>query len=127
MAEPNLSVITSRSPKRKTRTAPTNLCNFETVPKPDWVVKARDARGRTVWYARIEVTGFLPRRYGPFASRMKALLFLGAAKRHFQEPLGCLAPDDARRYMVEDVPFRFREGFPFVEDELGGQYRQAKD
>jgi hypothetical protein len=50
---------------------------IETPPNPDWFVRTRE-RGRTVWYLRFIVTGMLPRRFGPFASRHKALLALDA-------------------------------------------------
>lgn len=48
---------------------------IEMPPKPDWFVSTRE-RGRTVWYLRFTITGMLPRRFGPFASRHKALLAL---------------------------------------------------
>lgn len=49
---------------------------IETPPQPDWTIRVKDDRGQWVWYTRVEVTGLLPRRYGPFKSRGQALLFL---------------------------------------------------
>lgn len=67
---------------------------IETPPREDWFVTEKDANGRLVWFLRLTVTGMLVRRYGPFASRRKALLFLDAA-------LGAMA--DALVSELEDL------------------------
>ena len=126
MAESKLSLMKPSSPTTPTKKKGGTICNLETTPKPEWVVRGKDERGRTVWYARIEITGLLPRRYGPFKSRAQAILFLDDAVRHFPEPLDCQVRDDARRYVAQPS-FRYRDFLPFVEDELGGQYRQVKE
>ncbi len=48
---------------------------IETPPKSEWFVHTRE-HGRMVWYLRFAVTGMLPRRFGPFQSRHRALLAL---------------------------------------------------
>lgn len=121
MAKSNLTLMTpsiSELPAKKKRAT---ICNLETVPKPGWVVKAKDERGRAVWYARIEITGLLTRRYGPFKRRSHALLFLDAAVTSFFEPLDCGVVDDAEDYVVQRR-FRHRTFLPIIEDELGAQY-----
>jgi hypothetical protein len=61
-------------PAKKTRE---KIRCLETPPCADWFVRSRE-RGRTVWYLRLKVTGMVPRRFGPFATRHKALLALDA-------------------------------------------------
>ena len=59
---------------------------IETPPNQEWFVRTRE-RGRTVWYLRFIVTGMLPRRFGPFASRHKALLALDAMLDTLEEQI----------------------------------------
>ncbi len=66
-----------RSDQRETRKHKRRKIQLiETPPQPGWTVCVKDERGKWVWYTRLEVTGLLPRRYGPFKSKGQALLFL---------------------------------------------------
>lgn len=89
------------------------LVLIETPPKPEWFVKTRE-QGRTVWYLRFRVTGMHPRRFGPYATRHRALLALDeiisvgtdwcneiwdanrkySLKRRFQQNCGPVIEDD---------------------------------
>ena len=98
---------TTTEPKKKRE----RIVLIETPPKPEWFVSTREG-GRTVWYLRFTVTGMLPRRFGPFQSRHKALLALDAIidvietgeledradeyvfKRRFHKTWGCIMEDE---------------------------------
>jgi hypothetical protein len=71
-----LAIVKERTtaPNKKERE---RITQIETPPKPEWFVRTRE-HGREVWYLRFIMTGMLPRRHGPFASRHKALLALDA-------------------------------------------------
>lgn len=88
--------------------------NVETTPNPDWFVSTRE-QGRTVWYLRFRVTGMFPRRFGPFASRHKALLALDAM-------LGSMV-DQNSGFQSEADAYRLKRTFqqtwgPVIEDDL---------
>ena len=94
---------------------------IETSPKPHWFVRTKE-RGRTLWYLRLEVTGMLPRRVGPFRTRHAALLFL-------DNGLNVLGTWDSwlRNEGYEKVMhrrFHRRMDACIVEDALGSQYLQ---
>lgn len=87
---------------------------IETPPKPDWFVSTRE-QGRTVWYLRFRVTGMLPRRFGPFASRHKAILALDAMLDALEEMIWNLN-DPAKEFRLKR---RFQlNSDPVIEDEL---------
>ena len=87
---------------------------IETPPKPDWFVRTRE-RGRTVWYLRFRVTGMLPRRFGPFASRHKALLALDAMLEALEEMVWNLN-NQAKEFRLKR---RFQlNSDPVIEDEI---------
>ena len=105
-------------PKRPT-TAPSKkkrerITEIETPPNPDWFVSTRE-HGRTVWYLRFRVTGMLPRRFGPFQSRHRALLALN-------EVIGAMTDSNidvceaAKKYGLQR---RFQQNWgPVIEDDL---------
>jgi len=49
---------------------------IERKPQPNWFVTATNDFGAREWFLRFEVTGWYPRRYGPFQTKRQALLFL---------------------------------------------------
>lgn len=71
-----LTIVTAedQEPKRTRE----RIVLIETPPTPDWFIQTTTATGRRVWYLRFQVTGLVPRLYGPFASRHQALLALDA-------------------------------------------------
>lgn len=93
---------------------------IEVPPEAEWFVQATDPSGRRVWFLRFQVTGLRPRRYGPFATKHKALLFLD----RFLETLGdgILGIEDLLGdYQIKPHTFAYRGGhYPVVEDELIG-------
>lgn len=49
---------------------------IEVPPIGHWFQQAFDHQGKPIWFLRLQVTGLRNRRYGPFASQRKALVFL---------------------------------------------------
>lgn len=45
-------------------------------PQPDWFIQGKGPHGRSVWYVRLQITGLLPRRYGPFPTKAHVMMFL---------------------------------------------------
>lgn len=87
---------------------------IETPPNPDWFVRTRE-RGRPVWYLRFRVTGLLPRRVGPFASRHKAVLALDAILDTLEEMIWNLN-DPADKFRLKR---RFQlNSDPVIEDAI---------
>jgi hypothetical protein len=81
---------------------------IEERPRPDWLVSGQDQWGKIVWYVRLEITGLLPRLFGPFPSRRKSLLFLDDAVGHLSDHTSDLQ-GYADKYIVER-PF-FQRGW----------------
>jgi hypothetical protein len=95
--------------------------HIETPPKSEWFVSIRE-RGRKVWYLRFTMTGILPRRFGPFQSRHRALLALDRMLDTMVDGISGIQ-DVARDYQMRR---RFQQTWgPVIEDELalpkGGQ------
>ena len=91
---------------------------METRPQDEWFQSARDPWGREVWFLRVQVTGLRTRRYGPFETKHKGLLFLDRLLDDVCEGL-CEAGNNLERYQPPKRPFGFRAGhYPVVEDEL---------
>lgn len=87
---------------------------IEMPPRPEWFVRTRE-HGRTVWYLRLIVTGMLPRRFGPFASRHKALLALDA----MLDEIGDVNADICDRVEKYRLKRRFQHNWgPVIEDNL---------
>lgn len=102
----------ARKPKRE------RIELIEVRPRPEWFVRS----GRE-WFLRLEITGLLPRRWGPFASRRDCLLFLDWALDTLTDTTADLQAH-ANRYIA---PRRFgykQSAIPIVEDALGSAYRQ---
>lgn len=94
---------------------------MEVRPREEWFTRSRDQFGRTVWFLRVEMTGLRPRRFGPFPTKHRGLLFLD----HLLNQLGdgfSEATGDIDRYQVRERCFGMRAGhYPVVEDELCSQ------
>ena len=91
---------------------------MEVKPREEWFKRSRDQFGRQVWFLRVEMTGLRPRRFGPFPTKHKGLLFLD----HLLDQVGD-GIDEAThhldRYQVPPRRFGLRAGhYPVVEDEL---------
>lgn len=91
---------------------------MEIKPREEWFKRSQDQFGRPVWFVCVEVTGLRPRRFGPFATKHKGLLFLD----HLLDQIGCAiseASGNLDRYQVPQRRFGMRAGhYPIVEDEL---------
>jgi hypothetical protein len=99
-----------QKPKRKRE----QIVSIETPPQADWFVCTRE-RGRRVWYLRFRVTGMLPRRFGPYASRHKAILALDAMIDTLEEMMWDLN-DPATEFRLKR---RFQQTWgPVIEDDL---------
>jgi hypothetical protein len=96
---------------------------MEEKPQPDWFVQCKGSDGKTWWFLRFSLTGLKTRRFGPFASRHRALLFLdkiigGGPGGGFNECVseaGSIMDD----YAVPNGRFENRGGhYPLIESEL---------
>jgi len=91
---------------------------MEVKPREEWFTRSRDQFGRPVWFLRVEMTGLRPRRFGPFPTKRKGLMFLD----HLLNQLGdgfSEATGDIGRYQVRGRCFGMLAGhYPVVEDEL---------
>ena len=91
---------------------------IETRPEPGWFIRAKDVDGRSIWFLRFQMTGFRPRRYGQFASKKKAILFLDNLLGEMMDGL-TEAEGYIEDYQIKERPFAHRSGhYPVVEDEL---------
>ena len=91
---------------------------IEEQPLPEWFQRASDARTHPIWFLRFHATGLRPRRYGPFPTKHKALLFLDTILKQVGDAL-LEAAYDLGKYQAKDRRFHCREGhYPVVEDEL---------
>lgn len=93
---------------------------IEVPPEAEWFVQATDPSGRRVWFLRFQVTGLRPRRYGPFATKHKALLFLDRSLDALGDEISGMS-DLLERYQIKGRRFAQHGGhYPVVEDELIG-------
>ncbi|MBI5673476.1 MAG: hypothetical protein HZC50_09605 [Nitrospirae bacterium] len=91
---------------------------MEMPPREEWFQKGRDSFGREVWFVRVEMTGLRTRRYGPFPTKHKGLLFLDHMLNEVADAFSN-AEFDLGRYQVPKRCFGLRAGhYPVVEDEL---------
>ena len=100
----------------KTKPATSNankIVIIERKPQPDWLVRARNEHGQLEWFLRIQCTGLYPRRFGPFPTKQRALLFL----------------DDVLEEILDAMTGTSSELEPnrecILEDALGTQYLAA--
>jgi hypothetical protein len=98
---------------------------LEERPKPNWFVRGRDQWGKTVWYVRLEITGLLPRLYGPFPSQHKGLLFLDQVVNQMTDLVAELS-DHANRYIVNRPFFQRMCCRPIIEVPELAHRRQFK-
>jgi hypothetical protein len=90
---------------------------IEMPPKPEWLVSTKE-QGRTVWYLRFTITGMLPRRFGPFQNRHRALLALDRMLDTMSDAISGIQ-DVARDYQMRR---RFQQTWgPVIEDDLALQ------
>jgi hypothetical protein len=91
---------------------------METPPCEKWFRRSRDQWGREVWFLRVQVTGLRPRRFGPFPTKHKGLLFLDHMLNEVTDAI-CNTSNDLDRYQHPRRRFGLRSGhYPIVEDEL---------
>lgn len=91
---------------------------IESRPNEDWFQQATDSRGRPIWFLRLQITGLRTRRYGPFPTKRRALLFLDRLLDLLSEGLS-EAVNRLGDYQLESGQFANLQGhFPIVEDEL---------
>jgi hypothetical protein len=112
------TALTLIADKPKPRKACERVQLLETHPDPGWFQQAVDHYGRPIWFVRVQITGFRTRRYGPFATKRKALLFLD---RFAGEALDVLmgAANFVGEYQIPARSFASRvDHYPIVEDEL---------
>ncbi len=94
---------------------------MEVQPQQEWFRRSRDQFGRSVWFVRVHVTGLRIRRYGPFPTKHRGLLFLDHMLNEVADALSS-AEFDLERYQVPRRRFGLRAGhYPVVEDELCSQ------
>ncbi len=102
---------------------------IEERPQPDWFVQCKGPDGQTWWFLRLSITGLKTRRYGPFATRTRALLFLdriigGPADSSIADSsiFDCItdADNNLSDYAIRPRRFECRFGFPYslIESEL---------
>ncbi|GJL56899.1 MAG: hypothetical protein NPIRA02_40310 [Nitrospirales bacterium] len=96
---------------------------LEVKPDDSWFIEANDYQGNTVVYLRVQVTGLLPRRAGPFSDRETAVLALASLLSDVIMDIDCEWSNDLNAY-VEDRPFQHRSNYVQAEDELGQAYLQ---
>lgn len=90
----------------------------EMPPSEEWFQRSRDQWGREVWFIRVQITGLRTRRFGPFPTKHKGLLFLDHLLDEVADALSS-ASGDLGRYQFPKRCFGFRAGhYPIVEDEL---------
>jgi hypothetical protein len=71
-----------------------------------------------MWFLRIQITGFRARRYGPFPTKRRALLFLDRFAEGAHDAV-TEASNFISEYQIPDRSFASRGGhYPIVEDEL---------
>jgi len=91
---------------------------MEVKPREEWFRRGRDQFGRPIWFVRVEVTGLRPRRFGPFPTKHKGLLFLDHLLNEMGDAI-CAASNNLDRYQVRRRCFGTQAGhYPVVEDEL---------
>lgn len=90
---------------------------IETRPHEEWFVQAKDEWGKAVWFLRFQATGLRTRRYGPFSTKHRALLFLDRLLNSVGDGL-MEAADKLDRYQVTRRSYAYRDGhYPTIEDE----------
>lgn len=94
---------------------------MEVKPREEWFKRSIDQFGRPVWFVRVEVTGLRTRRFGPFPTKRKGLLFLDHLLNDVTDGI-CNAGNDLGRYQIPSRCFGNRSGhYPVFEDELCAQ------
>lgn len=93
---------------------------MEVPPCEKWFKKSRDQWGREVWFIRVQMTGLRTRRFGPFPTKHKGLLFLDHLLNEVMDAVSSVS-SDLGRYQYPLRRFGLRSGhYPIVEDELCG-------
>jgi len=95
---------------------------LEVEPDDSWFVETQDQKGRPVVYLRVQVTGLLPRRAGPFPNRETALDALDCILNEISSTLDCNWEDHVQERAIRGEVFQHRWSNIVVEDELGQAY-----
>ena len=119
MASSHLTAVPKQTAPPKPKRERIEL--IETSPQHHWFVKIKDEQKRTIWYLRMQVTGQLARRYGPFGNKRQALLFLDAALNELADSQTEI--ESIAQSRILRPPFRHRWYPMVIEDELASQYR----
>ncbi len=113
--KPNGSQKTKITAKAKPKVHRPRIEIIERKPQPDWFVRARNEHGKLEWFLRIQCTGLYPRRFGPFPTKQRALLFL----------------DDVLNETLDTITGTSSQWEPnracILEDALGTQYLAARN
>ncbi len=105
--------MASKTSKTKPANSNANkIVIIERKPQPDWFVTAKNDFGEREWFLRFEVTGWYPRRYGPFKRKRQALLFLDSLLDQCED-----AVSEARNSGASTIHDR-----QIVEDKLASSY-----
>lgn len=113
-----VSMVTEKPIPVRTRKQRERIQIMEVPPNQEWFQKSRDQWGREVWFVRVQMTGLRPRRFGPFPTKHKGLLFLDHMLNKVTEVI-CDVTSDLERYQYPVRRFGLRSGhYPIVEDEL---------
>lgn len=118
MSTSTLVDVDKRPPATPGKKKRERIVLIEEKPLPEWFQHARDAWNHPIWFLRFHATGLRPRRYGPFPTKHKALLFLDGLLNELGNALAEAAMN-LDKYQVKDRRFHCRSGhYPVVEDEL---------
>lgn len=105
-------------PPAKPKTKRERIQLMEVVPRGEWFQRATDEWGRPIWFIRIQITGLRTRRYGPFPTKHRGLLFLDKLLDVIGEAL-LEAKNELGSYQGRRRPYRQRgDHYPVVEDAL---------
>ena len=90
---------------------PNKFNSIECKPELDWIVSSVSF-GRREWFLRLQITGWCPRRLGPFETEGKALYFLDSVLNKLSESIAQAENEQASSFCGRCV----------VEDELASRY-----
>ncbi|MGE0470735.1 MAG: hypothetical protein AB7L09_15505 [Nitrospira sp.] len=115
----SLSIVPSQKEKTRKRTH-----YIEQRPLDRWFSREADQWGHKAWFLHVEITGLLGRKFGPFASRRTALLFLDLLLNKISDALlhadNCL--DD---FQIPQREFASHTGlYPMVERTISAKRGQ---
>lgn len=111
-------VDVDKHPPAKPRKKREKIDLIEVPPSEEWFVQTTDVSGQPIWFIRFQATGLRTRRYGPFATKHRALLFLD----RLLDLIGDGLMESANRLDEYQIPARLygHRGahYPVIEDEV---------